>query len=326
MSKRFLTDILMGAGTSIINLVIDPRSSAPSSPAEGQIYYNITDDVIYFYNGASWQTFGDILSVLTPTNGSALSGGGTSGTITLQVLVDNSTIEISSNAIRIKDGGVTFAKLNTDAWTNTITGNSAVKLTTENAVKTYVDNAIASLGNLEGGFDAANLTAFPVSAGGTKKGDYWYATSNGTVNGIILKVGDVLVANKNNASTTLPADWIFLQTNVDQATESTPGIAEIATQAETNAGTDDSRFVTPLKLKTFFDTTVGGFSANVGNGSATSFVLTHNLNTLDVTIEVYEVSTGDTVYTDTSRTSVNSVTVLFNTAPSANQYRVVIKK
>lgn len=325
MSKKFLTDILMGAGTSIINLVVDPRSSAPSSPAEGQIYYNITDDVIYFYNGTSWQTFGDIISVLTPT-GSALSGGGASGAITLQVLVDNSTIEISSNAIRIKDGGVTFSKLNTAAWTNTITGNSAVKLTTENAVKSYVDNAIASLGNLEGGFDAANLTAFPVSVGGTKKGDYWYATSNGTVNGIILKVGDVLVANKDNASTTLPADWIFLQTNVDQATESTPGIAEIATQAETNAGTDDSRFVTPLKLKTFFDTTVGGFASNVGNGSATSFVLTHNLNTLDVAIEVYEISTGDTVYTDTSRTSVNSVTVLFNTAPSANQYRVVIKK
>lgn len=315
----------MGQGTSIINLVVDPRSSAPTSPAEGQIYYNITDDVIYFYNGTSWQTFGDILSVLTPT-GSALSGGGTSGTVTLQVLVDNSTIEISSNAIRIKDGGVTFAKLNTAAWTNTITGNSAVKLTTENAVKTYVDNTIASLGNLEGGFDAATLTAFPVSAGGTKKGDYWYATSNGTVNGIVLKIGDVLIANKDNASATLPADWIFLQTNVDQATESIPGVAEIATQVETNAGTDDQRIVTPLKLKTFFDTIVGGFAANVGNGSSTSFVLTHGLNTLDVVIEVYEISTGDTVFTDISRTSVNSVTVLFNTAPSANQYRVVIKK
>lgn len=325
MSKKFLTDILMGQGTSIINLVVDPRSSAPSSPAEGQIYYNINDDVIYFYNGTSWLTFGDILSVLTPT-GSALSGGGSSGTITLQVLVDNSTVEISSNAIRIKDGGVTFPKLNTAAWTNSITGNSAVKLTTENAVKSYVDNAISSLGNLEGGFDAATLTAFPVSAGGTKKGDYWYATSNGTVNGIILKTGDVLVANKDNASTTLPSDWIFLQTNVDQATESTPGIAEIATQVETNAGTDDQRIVTPLKLKTFFDTIIGGFAANVGNGSSTSFVLSHGLNTLDVVIEIYEVSTGDTVITDTSRTSVNSVTVLFNTAPTANQYRVVIKK
>lgn len=35
---------------------------------------------------------------------------------------------------------------------------------------------------------------------------------------------------------------------VPQATETVKGIAEIATQAETNAGTDDARIVTPLKL------------------------------------------------------------------------------
>lgn len=36
---------------------------------------------------------------------------------------------------------------------------------------------------------------------------------------------------------------------VVQATETLKGIAEIATQAETNAGTDDARIVTPLKLR-----------------------------------------------------------------------------
>lgn len=36
-----------------------------------------------------------------------------------------------------------------------------------------------------------------------------------------------------------------------QATESVAGIAEIATQAETDAGTDDMRIVTPLKLATY---------------------------------------------------------------------------
>lgn len=37
-----------------------------------------------------------------------------------------------------------------------------------------------------------------------------------------------------------------------QATETLKGTAEIATQAETNAGTDDERLVTPLKLTGFF--------------------------------------------------------------------------
>lgn len=325
MAQKFLTDINMASGTSVINLVVDPRSSAPSSPAEGQVYYNLVDNVLYYYNGSSWETFGDVTAVLTPS-GSALSGGASGGAVTLQVVVDNSTIEISTNSIRIKDGGVTFAKLATSAWTDSITGNSSVKLTTENAVKTYVDATVAGLGNLEGGFDAGSATEFPTAVGGTKKGDYWYVTSDGTVNGAILKVGDVLIANKDNPNVNTTADWIILQTNVDQATETVPGIAEIATQAETNTGTDDTKIVTPLKLKTFFDTVVGGYAANVGNGSSVSFAITHNLNTLDVIVQVVENSTGDTVYTDTARTSVNVVTLTFATAPSTNQYRVVIKK
>lgn len=40
---------------------------------------------------------------------------------------------------------------------------------------------------------------------------------------------------------------------VSAASETVSGIAELATQAETNAGTDDARIVTPLKLKTFAD-------------------------------------------------------------------------
>ena len=47
---------------------------------------------------------------------------------------------------------------------------------------------------------------------------------------------------------------------VPPANESQAGIAEIATQAETDAGTDDTRIVTPLKLATFV-------SSGGGNGS-----------------------------------------------------------
>ncbi len=46
------------------------------------------------------------------------------------------------------------------------------------------------------------------------------------------------------------ADDVF-PISAPQATETTAGIAEIADQAEVDAGTDDERFVTPLKLATF---------------------------------------------------------------------------
>ena len=57
---------------------------------------------------------GDITGV---TAGDGLTGGGTSGNVTLTLGVDNSTIEINSDAARIKDLGVTTAKLANDAVT-----------------------------------------------------------------------------------------------------------------------------------------------------------------------------------------------------------------
>jgi hypothetical protein len=66
------------------------------------------------------------------------------------------------------------------------------------------------------------------------------------------------------------------------------------------------------------------YAVNVGNNVLQSITVTHNLNNLDVTVQVYEVSTGDEVYTDVSRTGVNTVAVGFAVAPTSDQYRVVV--
>ena len=70
-------------------------------------------------------------STITVTAGNGLSGGGSfttntgsNGTISLAVGVDDSTIELNSDALRIKDSGVTLAKLANIADT-TILGNNA---------------------------------------------------------------------------------------------------------------------------------------------------------------------------------------------------------
>jgi hypothetical protein len=66
------------------------------------------------------------------------------------------------------------------------------------------------------------------------------------------------------------------------------------------------------------------YSASVGNASNTSFAVTHNLNTRDVQVQIYDSATYDTVEADVVRTDVNTVTVLFSTAPTSNAYRVVV--
>ena len=72
------------------------------------------------------------------------------------------------------------------------------------------------------------------------------------------------------------------------------------------------------------DTYTKKVSANVGNGSLTSIPVTHSLGTKDVVVNVYDNSTDETVETDVVRTSTSVVTVSFSSAPTTNQYRVVV--
>jgi hypothetical protein len=59
------------------------------------------------------------------------------------------------------------------------------------------------------------------------------------------------------------------------ATESSTGVAELATQAETNTGTDDARIVTPLKLKTGFNTLLSTATVTASGGSTARTLAAH---------------------------------------------------
>jgi len=331
MARKFLVNLDMNKN-QILNLVLQVLSTAPGSPTQGQVYYNSTDNKIYYYNNSTWVEI----------------GSGSGSTLT----ADESTVQIVGEVISIKDVGVTTGKLADGAVTtikltdknvtfskiediatmtvmgrvaggtgsasaipilNDIsTGASSSNIASAGSIKAYIDNTVAALGNLQGSIDADTETLFPASS---TKGDYWYVTVAGTIQGINLNIGDVIIAAIDAASTSNPANWIFLESN-----------REIASQSDTNTGTNDSKIVTPLKLKTYLDTRNGAYNANVGNASATSFALTHGLNTLDLQSVVYEVSTGKEVVADIEVTSTSVLTVSFAVAPSTNQFRVVIKK
>lgn len=117
--------------------------------------------------------------------------------------------------------------------------------------------------------------------------------------------------------------FVVFGSTVVAASETSSGIAELATQAEVDAGTDDLRIVTPLKLATYSGR-VKKFSQLIGDGSATQYDVTHNLNTVDAMIMVYLVSTGETVLVDAKRFSVNVARINFATAPASNAYKVVV--
>lgn len=116
------------------------------------------------------------------------------------------------------------------------------------ALKTLIDNIETSVSSgldLIGGFDAGVETSFP---SGASKGDTWIIEGSGNVQGEVLENGDMIIARKNTPSTTSSADWIFIQRNIDKATESKAGYIQIVNQTEMDEGVDDSKAITTFKL------------------------------------------------------------------------------
>lgn len=67
------------------------------------------------------------------------------------------------------------------------------------------------------------------------------------------------------------------------------------------------------------------YATNVGDGSATSITVTHNLATRDVRVEVYANATPwATALCEVQRPDTNSVVLVFGTAPASSEYRAVV--
>ncbi len=66
------------------------------------------------------------------------------------------------------------------------------------------------------------------------------------------------------------------------------------------------------------------FTATIGDGSLTSFNVTHNMDTYDVQVQVYDATTYENVECGITRSSVNQATLTFAVAPASGAYKVVI--
>ena len=106
------------------------------------------------------------------------------------------------------------------------------------------------------------------------------------------------------------------------ANTTTVGGVELATTTEASAGTDSSRAVTAAGVQKFYNDR--RFKTSIGDGTNTGYTVTHNLGTTDVVVQLFDVSSGDTVYADVVRSSTTEVEITFGAAPASNDIRVLI--
>ena len=144
-----------GTGNSISNIeVADLAGSALQTSGESftdsdslLMTAAAIEDKIEAYGYST--TTGDITAV---TAGDGLTGGGSSGAVTLTLGVDDSTIEISSDAARVKAGGITASHLAADSVDSSELVDGSIDESHLNATNTPNDNQILSYDSSSGGF------------------------------------------------------------------------------------------------------------------------------------------------------------------------------
>jgi len=267
-------------------------------------------------------------------------------------LFDGTGIKIEGAAeddivrIRIADGGVDTTQLAADAVDGTKIADDAIN--SEHITDGSVDNVhlanssmtvngtARSLGDSfttpNDDVSEANLKS---RLAGFDSGDTVYI-GDGDNDTVVVVRGTLTVEGTtttvNSETLTVDDNKIVLNSNSANTPTEDAGI-EVERGNETNVelrwdeADDDWEFTAFNHASTPALTTykiARSFTANIGDGSATSIAVTHDLGTKDVIVQLYDVSSYETVYADVVRTNNKQVTMTFASAPASNDVRVLI--
>lgn len=315
---------------------IHPLTSAPTALTAqiGQIYYNTADDRLKVYTSTGWQTVGGVTTIVA---GNGIDISGPSGDVTV-------SHEDTSSITNLVASGRTYVTGLTFDTFGHVTGISTGTETVVDTNTTYDLGMISS-----GGMAKVSL----VGSDSTSDDFYIAGTTNEielSVSGSTVTLGlphDVYISGGLNVNgnllvsgtiTTINSEIINLADNILLLNSNATGTATQSAGIEVERGDDDNRSLIWNETNNRWE-----LQANDGNyypigyvtgadsyatsiGGATSSVVTHNLNTRDVDVQLYDVVTYETIIADVVRTTVNTLTVSFNTAPASATIRVLVKK
>lgn len=340
MSRIFLTGIDLKQN-ELLNARIQNAAGDPSSPANGQIYYNITDHTLRYYNGTAWLTLAQggsvtdaITNAINALDTDDIEEGSTNLYFTNQRAIDavggSATSANTPNTVVKRDSSGNFAA-------GTITAEGSV---VSDVVTIGTAGSISDTGKL----DIASDGDIVINAG-TSSAVYLDAISSG--NEVAKKsYVDTAVANLVDGApdllNTLNELAAAISDDAGFASTIAASIAEkVAKSGDTMTGdltlandpTLDLHAATKQYVDTEVSDAIAGFrytesnpSINVSGGIAT-WTVTHNLGKRSVLVQVYEAADDyEQIEVDVLRTSTNVVTLKWSAASNvtANTYEVIV--
>lgn len=124
----------------------------------------------------------------------------------------------------------------------------------EPITKIQFDTYVSAVGGNRGAIDCSTNPNYPAS----NQGDRWEVTVAGKIggaSGINVDIYDEIVCKTTSVSgdqATVGANFYIVQGNIERATETTNGYTSYATDVETQAGLNNTKTITPLKLYNWF--------------------------------------------------------------------------
>ena len=335
-------------------------SSAPSSPILGGLWTDTSASPQLFlkqWNGSGWVTLADTNTLTSTADFVNVSGDAMTGFLTLHAdptsalhAATKQYVDITAqgftfkNAVRVvATTNVTLSGLQTIDGITVVTGNRILVAGNSNAAENGIYVAASGAWTRSTDTDASGELAdgalVPVAQGTTfadtqfictaTSADPWVPGSSTSTwtrfsglqdliagNGL-TKTGNQLDFVAGNATLTVAADSVVVASAPKWTTTRTISLTGPVTGSALIDGTGD------ITISTTSSAGTTKYTQTITGGSTTE-TITHNLGTKDVIVQLYEVSTGNSVGCDISRPTINTITLGFAVAPGAGAYRVVV--
>lgn len=378
----------------ILNLVLEVRSSDPSSPVQGQIWFNTTANAVKIHDSGANRVIAGlqnsldqfaaaaaavsmggqlVQNVATPVSGtdaanknyvdnvalgldvkasvraattvagtlaSSFANGSVIDGVTLatgdRILIKNQASGAENGIYVVNASGAPTRSSDCNSSTTYITGAFVfVENGTVNQGGSWIVN---TSGTITVGTTSVSWVQFTGSTGtatnlsGGALGSIPYQSNSSTtafLAGNTAATDQVLVSHGNGSAaqaptlSNAPALSAANMTSFPTLNQNTTGTAA-GLSATLVVGSGGTGATTAAGARTNLGAT-GKYATTFGDGSATSYTITHNLGTNDVIVGVYYVATPfQVVQCETQLTNTNTVTLLFSTAPAANSLRCVV--
>ena len=304
--------------------------------ATGNYQYVTAAQLVVVSNTSNTNTGDETAATIKTKLGITTLSGSNTGDQTITLTGDVTGSGTGSFAATIGAGTVTFAKM-ANLAANSFIGNNTGSAATPTALTAAQAKTILAITEA----DVTNLVSDLAGK---------VATSV-TVNGHAL-TSNVVVSASDLTTGTLPHAQLptLVSGDIPNNAANTTGTAQYATDVAGGAanqilyqtGPNATSYITTANSAVLMTNSSGvpswianaaaraafgataKYAVPIGNGALTTINVNHALNTIDYIIGIYEVATGLKVEADTQTVDANNISVIFATAPTSNQYRVVV--